>query len=115
MATSSSRSVSVSFTGDVQAAPPAFTAAANATSPGGLHMPYALSSGFNSIAVPVGATGATITKPTGNTVALTLKGITGDTGILLSTTDPDSISLPVGATTIGLTAGSNVTVWITWT
>ena len=38
----------------------------------------------NTIAVPAGATWATIVPPAANTSALTLKGVVGDTGIAIS-------------------------------
>jgi len=69
-------------------------AAANEDSPGAISI-YSLVSGANTITVPTGGSspkGATIVPPAENTVTLTLKGVSGDTGILLSPTDPTSIA-----------------------
>lgn len=77
--------------------------------------PYVLSTGYNSIAVPAGGyKKATIMPPAANGITLTLKGVTGDTGIALDPAGFTTIGLASGATTIGLTAGSGVTVQIQW-
>jgi hypothetical protein len=74
----------------------------------------ALSSGNNSITVPTGATALTIAPPSGNTVAITLKGVNGDTGIALHRTHPTSIGIYSTVTAIVLNAGSAVTVKLIW-
>jgi hypothetical protein len=51
-----------------------------------------LGSGANTIAVPSWASGVLIQPPSGNGVALTLKGVTGDTGIPISETGPTLLS-----------------------
>jgi hypothetical protein len=67
---------------------------------------------------PVGAYGVLIEPPAANLVALTLKGITGDTGIGLATNLPCLLPLavPSVADTIGLTSGGAIlgVVTLTW-
>jgi hypothetical protein len=75
-----------------------------------------LSTGFNAVSVPPGATHMTIYPPAANTNSLTLKGITGDTGIALSKTTLTCLSLDTGVTTVGLTTSpAGFTVEVTWT
>lgn len=110
MASSSNRSINLTFTGD-HVASPVISAAANAASPAGIQAPVTLASGANTITVPTGGTtptAVTIVKPAGNTVSLTLKGVTGDTGIALHKTDPDTISIDSTVTTFVLTAGAQI-------
>ncbi len=73
-----------------------------------------LSSGDNTINVPTNAVSAVIIPPSGNTVALILKGVDADTGIALSLTFPSVLSLAVAQTTFVLNAASGVTVVIQW-
>jgi hypothetical protein len=117
MATTSNRTISVAFTGDLISSL-AFAAAANVASPGSISI-LTLASGFNTITLPTGGStvkGAIIVPPSGNTQTLTLKGITGDTGVPLHKTDPCSITFETGTTTFGLTAGGTVTgLRIIWT
>jgi hypothetical protein len=53
-----------------------------------------LASGANTITVPSWAAFAIIIPPTANAVALTLKGVTGDTGILIDLTSPSLLNFP---------------------
>jgi hypothetical protein len=57
----------------------------NASAPNfsGVVQQVVLSNGFNTITVPTGARGCLIEFNPGSTVTKTLKGVTGDTGILL--------------------------------
>lgn len=76
-----------------------------------------LASGFNSITVPSGVTGAYMLPPPANTQTLTLKGVTGDTGIAISPTAPCVIGFASSPpATIGITAGGTVNnfviIWI---
>ena len=71
-----------------------------------------LASGANTIAVPTGATICIITPPTTNTNTLTLKGVTGDTGVLISKVTPTVISLGVNATFCLTASGSTPLVEI---
>lgn len=117
MAVESNRAISISFTGDVTAS--FKTSAAVNTDSAGQMQVVTLASGFNTITVPTGGTvptACTIIKPTGNTTSITLKGVTGDTGIRLHDTDPDTISVNSSVATFGLTAGAQITdVRLIWT
>jgi hypothetical protein len=65
-----------------------------------------LASGANTINVPTGATYAIIQPPTGNSIAVTLKGVTGDTGVKLHLTAPTCIAIDPTTATFVLTAAS---------
>lgn len=71
---------------------------------------------FNSITVPTGTPElVVIVPPTTNTQTLTLKGITGDTGVALAVADPTVIAFgasPAFGITVG--AGSTVNVTLVW-
>jgi hypothetical protein len=69
-----------------------------------------LSSGFNSVPIPSQAIGVAIVFPDGNAVTVTLKGVTGDTGIPLNPNGLAILTLPTVSppTTIGLTAGGAI-------
>lgn len=106
----STRAQLITFTGDVVGTE-LVSAASNPTSPAQIQI-LTLSSGFNSISVPTGGstpTALTILPPVGNLITLTLKGITGDTGILLHLTDPTTIALASSVTSIGLTTSGILT------
>jgi hypothetical protein len=112
MAVTATRNVTVQFTGDIVAAN-TFAAASNVASPAEIEI-VALSAGANTITPPSGARAVTIIPPIANTVLLTLKGVTGDTGVVLHLTDPTSVGLNSYATTFCLTAVSSVTVRLVW-
>ena len=110
MSSISNRTINFTFTGD-HVASPVIAAAQNAASPAGIQAPVTLASGANTITVPTGGatpTCVTIIKPAGNAATLTLKGVTGDTGVALHPTDPDCISLGSAVTTFVLTAGAQI-------
>jgi len=95
MSVTSNRSVHVEFSGDeflevIQ------SALENVVSPG-MSIIQTLAIGANTITAPVVSglvvTGLTIVPPAGNTSLMTLKGVTGDTGVKLHLTDPTSIGL----------------------
>lgn len=110
MATTATRSVSVTFAGDFDGTE-SYSAASNTTSVGAITF-QSLASGFNSVSVPASTgftcTAVTIVPPTGNSTSITLKGVTGDTGIRLHNTDPTSLSINSDVTAIGLTAGAAI-------
>lgn len=62
----------------------------------------ALSSGDNNIPVPAGTKYVAIVPPPGNSVALKLKGSSGDTGIVIDPANPGAIpvSYPLGGTLV---------------
>lgn len=107
MATASAWTATLIFTGD-DTATKHYSAAANSTSPA--YDTYVnLSSGANTITAPTAATPTrcTILPPSGNTVLLTLKGVTGDTGVPLHKTDPTSFGVDSTLVTFCLTAASS--------
>lgn len=110
MGVTSNRSVEISFAGVVEY-DQTFNAATVSTGSGQIQQ-ITLASGNNTITVPTSAIAATIVPPAGNTVALTLKGVNGDTGIALNVTDPTSIGLNGSVTTFVINAGSTVTIRI---
>lgn len=110
MATTASRDVTITYTGSVTGTE-SLSAADNAASPGQIEV-KTLSSGANTITVPTGGAtvvACTIVPPTGNTTSITLKGITGDTGIRIHNTDPTSLAIDSSVTTFVLTAGGTIT------
>lgn len=85
--TISNRTNSVIFTGNIDTSV-AFNATENTDSPGSVLL-YDLVAGNNTITLPPATpVAATIIPPEGNEETLTLKGISGDTGIRLHPTDP---------------------------
>lgn len=113
MATTAKRSVTVNFSGDLDA-DNTFSAADNSNSPAQSEF-KTLVSGNNTITVPTSATtpttaptACTIIPPIGNTQALILKGVAGDTGIQLHDTDPSSVSLDGSVTTFVINAAADV-------
>lgn len=110
MAVAAARTTTITFTGDVTATE-TISAASNAASPGSVTL-HTLASGANTITAPTGGStpvAATIVPPAGNTQTLTLKGVTGDTGVGLHLTDPSTIALAAATTTFVLTAGGTIT------
>lgn len=99
MAITSSRVVTIQFSGDYDAA--IEYEASNAASPGDIDI-VTLSAGNNTISVPSGATGVTIRPPSANTQIITLKGVGGDTGVALHLTDSTSVGLGSAVTTFVL-------------
>jgi hypothetical protein len=112
--------VSVTFTGDVVGTD-AFNAAANAVSPGQIQI-LSLSTGANTVTVPaisgpagtVTPTACTLVPSVGNTVVLTLKGVSGDTGIRLHNTDPSSLALDSSVATFVINASAAAAVRALW-
>lgn len=118
MAITANRSEVITFTGDVTATF-THTAAANAASPGSLQI-YTLASGDNTITLPTGGSvvkSATIIPPSGNTQSITIKGVTGDTGLVLSLTEPTTLTFKATpATTFLIVTGGIITgLRIVWT
>lgn len=70
-----------------------------------------LSTGFNTLTRPTGADGAVIFPDPANAQTLTLKGVTGDTGLALHQQAPSVVTC---AADIGITAGGNTTVAVRW-
>lgn len=110
MAVQSTRSTVITYTGDVTGTEE-IDAAANTASPGAISI-QSLSSGANTITVPsstgITVTAVTIVPPAGNTTSITLKGVTGDTGVRVHDTDPTTISLYSTTSSFCLTAGAAI-------
>lgn len=114
MAVTSDVYVSVKMTGDLEL-DQTFPMVQNVAAPGDVDQ-LSLGSGFNAITVPATAKGAIIIPAITGVVALTLKGVTGDTGIALSKNSPNLISFDTSPpVTIGITTGSATTLRIVWT
>ena len=109
MATTATRSTTITYSGDVVGAQ-VLSAASNAASPGSIEI-KTLANGFNSMTVPTGGatvTACTIVPPSGNATSITIKGITGDTGIRIHNTDPTTIAIDSSVTAIGVTVGAQI-------
>lgn len=70
-----------------------------------------LSSGFNTLTRPAGADGVVIFPDPSNAQTLTLKGVTGDTGLALNTKAPSVITC---AANVGITAGDATVIAARW-
>jgi len=68
-----------------------------------------LASGANTITPPANAIGVVICPPTTNVVALTLKGVTGDTGVSIPASSPSVHLFGTLPATFVVTAGSATT------
>jgi hypothetical protein len=113
MSVTAVRTIGITYSGDETTAGTGTTSSStNSDAPGEGAYLVNLASGFNTITIPTGHTvyGVDIYPPSGNSTALTLKGITGDTGIPLHVTKATSIAFVTGATTFGLTTGSAMSV-----
>lgn len=111
MPVTSNRKITIAFSNDIEFSQE-FASVQNGTSPGSIQV-YELTTGANTITVPDGATGATIIPPSTNTETITLKGISGDTGIALALTSPTSLGLAT-VTSFVLTVGGDVVLKIIW-
>lgn len=110
MPTQSTRTQTITFTGDVTATQ-SNAALMNPASPG-VNELKSLVLGPNAITVPTGGStvvAVTIVPPAGNTVAMTLQGLSTDTGILLHLTDPTTIGLGATVADFVLTAAAAIT------
>ena len=114
MSVTAVRSISVAYSGDESAvgAGTGPVQSTNSDAPSAGAYLVNLSSGFNTITLPTGKTvyGVDIYPPSGNTTTLTLKGITGDTGVALHLTKPTSIAFASSVTTFGITTGGAMAV-----
>lgn len=115
MAVTAKRSIIITLSEDLSANLQ-FDAADNLVASGSITL-HDLASGANTITVPPGTNkGATIIPPSGNVETITLKGVTGDTGVSLHLTDPTSIALATGVANFVLTAGAAIAdLTIVWT
>lgn len=110
MSTTSNRNIQVEFSGDV-----AFSliqsALENAFSSAQVNI-VTLALGPNTVIAPVVSgivvTSLTIIPPAGNTALITLKGVAGDIGVKLHSTDPTSIALDSTFVSLVLNAASGI-------
>lgn len=110
MSVAAARKVTIAFTGDFVATNE-YNAASNTLSPGQVDV-VTLVTGANTITPPTGGSSpkaVTVLPPSGNTLSITLKGVTGDTGVGLHLTDPTSIGLASTTATFVLTVSSTIT------
>jgi hypothetical protein len=70
--------------------------------------------GFQAFTIPANATAVLIIPDSANAQTLTLKGVTGDTGIALNKTQPTVVALGVAAPNIGILPGAAATFTIVW-
>src|SRR5215510_3677162 len=101
MPTTSTRTIGLGFTGDVNAPNMNYEAANNSSSPGEIEL-VDLSTSPLTVTPPSGFAAVTILPPAENDVLITLKGVSGDTGVKLHMTDPTSIGLDSTLTTFVL-------------
>lgn len=118
MAVNAARTVTINLTGDV-ISDKIYSAAQNAVSPGSITI-HELAVGANTITVPLATgftvKGATIVPPSANTQSIILKGVTGDTGVTISNTDPTTIAFQAAPVNFVLTAGGTISgLRIVWT
>lgn len=115
MSTSSEVTINTILAGDVNATL-ANAVALNEASPGMTEITN-LASGANTITVPTGATvkGVILQPPSDNEETITLKGVTGDTGIALSLTGPSFLCFETAPSTFVLTCGDAIVGFrLTW-
>lgn len=118
MSVTSSRTIQVQFSGDVTTEI-IQSALDNEFSPAKIDI-VSLILGANTIAAPVVSgiviTGLMIIPPAGNTSLITLKGVTGDTGVPIHLTDPTSIALDTTFVSLVLNAAAAIVgVRLIWT
>jgi hypothetical protein len=117
MAVTATRRIAIELSGDLTAGF-TFSAADNTASPAQIDI-VTLASGANTITPPTGGStpkSCTIIPPSGNINTITLKGITGDTGVVLHLTDPTTIALNSPTAVFVLTASAIITgVRLVWT
>jgi hypothetical protein len=72
---------------------------------------------FITTSSPAGSYGVVIEPPSSNLIQLTLKGITGDTGIPIASNQPTVVSFfnPTNANAVGLTSAAQITGVVTLT
>lgn len=110
MAVTAARTTTITYSGDVVGTE-IISAASNTSSAGSVEI-KTLASGANTITVPTGGsvpTAVTLVPPSSNTESITLKGVSGDTGIALHETDPTTLALDSSVTSFVLTAGGTIT------
>ena len=91
----STRTVTITFSGEGLNSNHSFPATDNTFAPAGQFL-LVLGVGTNLITPPIGAQAVTIIPPAQNDIGMLLKGAPTDTGIFLHLTDPTTIALAAG-------------------
>jgi hypothetical protein len=116
MSTSVTTTISVTESGtDGFAGAPLYTfTLANVS--GGPPGSFVTAAAFNAIPVPATALiGVVIVPPIGSVLVKTLKGITGDTGTVISPSKPTIVAFPATPpTTLGITCSGIETLTLVW-
>lgn len=86
----------------------------NVAAPAGGPIAVALTLGDNTLTVPAGAVAVLLVPPTNSVVVKTLKGVGGDTGVIIAPAAPTMLGLPSGATSILLNASAGETISVEW-
>ena len=110
MAATATRVTTITYSGDTVGTQ-TISAASNAASPASVEI-KTLTSGANTITLPTGGStvvSCTIVPPTSNTVSITVKGVSGDTGFRLHNTDPTTVTFHSTVTTFVITTGDVIT------
>lgn len=110
MAITSSRTVQIQYSGDITLG--VIQSALDNPASAGEPLIQSLTTGANTITAPVVSglviTGLMITPPAGNTTLITLKGVTGDTGVPIHYTDPTSLALDTTFSSLVLNAAAPI-------
>jgi hypothetical protein len=86
----------------------------NTVTPGGAESIVELQVGFNVVTVPPGALMAVIVPASSSANTKTMKGLTGDTGVLISPNLPTLLALPANTASFGLTSAGAEALTIYW-
>jgi hypothetical protein len=114
MAKTSQIAVTLSGSGDgIQAFTIAAPTISNSASPL-VHDQHSLTTGANTLTVPTGATYLVVVPPAASTVAKTLKGVSGDTGIALTPGAWCALPIASGVSSIVINAASGEVVDLYW-
>lgn len=118
MAVTSKRTLTVEYYEDLIASF-SFETVKNLDSPGSIGI-YALTTGANTITLPADGVvkGCIVVPPEDNAETITLKGVSGDTGIAMNPSEPFSLSFDTDTppTSFVLTVGGDITgLRILWT
>jgi hypothetical protein len=115
MSVEAARQVNTQILGEGLNSNNSFAAASNTTSPAQEQL-VTLTTGTTTVTVPSNAVACTIVPPAGNTNSITLKGVTGDTGIRIHNTDPTSLAFHSTVSAFALTVATTTTgVRLHWT
>lgn len=110
MPVTAARRITITYSVDVVGTH-VLSAASNTASPGSIEI-RTLSSGNTTITLPTGGStvvSCTIVPPSGNTTAITVRGVAGDTGIRIHNTDPTTIAFDSSVTSFVINTAATVT------